>query len=215
MVAIPKSDIFKLLFSSSRRFSGFKSRCATPRVCKYCTPLVNWLKYRRASVTAIPTSGSMRSNSSPPAAYSRNMYSMSFWQRVPKYRRICLWWSIFWMHTSFFTDVDASGCFFVSTIFMATASFVWRFNNSFTLQKKGLAREKTERERERERMSKNGKRENSAMANKKNQKTYKYNMQMNGKWKYTVACLSSIDDLSTVWEHTSKTNTLKNKNEKE
>lgn len=34
MVAIPKSDILMLSLSSSSRFSGFRSRCATPRVCK-------------------------------------------------------------------------------------------------------------------------------------------------------------------------------------
>lgn len=73
------------------------------------------------------------SKSSPPAAYSRKIYSISFCRRVPKYLRMCECCNIFWIHTSFFTDADASGCFRVSTIFMATASPVCRFSNSLTL----------------------------------------------------------------------------------
>lgn len=75
----------------------------------------------------------MRSNSSPPAAYSKKMYSISFWRRVPKYRKMCGCCKNFCMHTSFLTDADASGCFFVSTIFIATASPVCRFSNNLTL----------------------------------------------------------------------------------
>lgn len=74
------------------------------------------------------------SNSSPPAAYSKKIYSMSFCRRVPKYRNTLGCCRNFCMQTSFFTDAEASGCFLVSTIFIATASPVWRFNNSFTLK---------------------------------------------------------------------------------
>lgn len=73
------------------------------------------------------------SKSSPPAAYSKKIYSVSFCLRVPKYRNICGCCKNFWMHTSFFTDANASGCFRVSTIFIATASLVCRFSNSLTL----------------------------------------------------------------------------------
>ena len=34
-VAIPKSLIFILSCSSNKRFSGFRSRCATPQQCRY------------------------------------------------------------------------------------------------------------------------------------------------------------------------------------
>lgn len=61
------------------------------------------------------------------------MYSTLPCERLPKNRRICLSWSIFCMHTSFRTEFAASGCFFRSTIFMATASPVCRLISSFTL----------------------------------------------------------------------------------
>lgn len=43
-VAIPKSEILILSRSSRRMFSGLRSRCATPRECKYSTPARIWLK---------------------------------------------------------------------------------------------------------------------------------------------------------------------------
>lgn len=59
MVAMPKSEIFKLSWSSSNRFSGLMSRCATPLPCKYATPSMSCLKKRFASSIDMPTSGSV------------------------------------------------------------------------------------------------------------------------------------------------------------
>lgn len=89
------------------------------------------------------------SKSSPPAAYSRNMYSMSPWLRCPKNLRMCGWLRAFWMQTSFFTEVPASGCFFRSTIFMATASPDWRLMSSFTLYDGPIATEGKDKEEKR------------------------------------------------------------------
>lgn len=75
----------------------------------------------------------IRSNNSPPAAYSRKMYSIDPCVRLPKNLRIFGCERIFWMQTSFLTDDSASGCFSKSIIFIATASPDWRFMSSFTL----------------------------------------------------------------------------------
>lgn len=77
----------------------------------------------------------IRSNNSPPAAYSRKMYSMVPCERLPKNLRMFGCVRIFWMQTSFFTDCSASGCFCRSTIFIATASPDSRLISNFTLRK--------------------------------------------------------------------------------
>lgn len=77
----------------------------------------------------------IRSNSSPPAAYSRNMYSIVPWLRLPKNLRMLGCESIFCMQTSFFTDAAASECFLRSTIFIATASPEILLTSNLTLHK--------------------------------------------------------------------------------
>ena len=76
----------------------------------------------------------IRSNNSPPDAYSRKMYSTVPCVLFPKNFRMFGCDRIFWMHTSFFTEASASGCFFRSTIFIATASPDSRLMRSLTLE---------------------------------------------------------------------------------
>lgn len=76
----------------------------------------------------------IRSNNSPPAAYSRKMYSMDPCVRLPKNLRMFGWARIFCIQTSFLTDDSASGCFSRSTIFIATASPERRLMSNFTLE---------------------------------------------------------------------------------
>ena len=122
-------DTRQNLFKVSLRCSNFH---ADIRFCVFTQEIVNKFKKRLIDCDNSP----IRSNNSPPAAYSRKMYSMVSCVRLPKNLRMFGCWRSLCMHTSFFTDSFASGCFSRSIIFMATASPDCRFMSNFTLWKK-------------------------------------------------------------------------------
>ena len=62
-----------LFWSSSSRFSGFRSRCAILSWCEYSRLEIIYWKILRASSSDSFSRRAIRSNNSPPAAYSSTM----------------------------------------------------------------------------------------------------------------------------------------------